>query len=180
MARKFFAAIVLAAIAVFTVPTAAMASGYVPPGDVSSSGGNESSPGEGTSITFSTGSFDNNETISVRATGDPVPTLGVIGTASHSYTASAIGGVTFRVTVPTNATANSVYTIIAVGDSSGNVGTYRITVVLADAAVADPGGIAFTGTNVSMLVVWGGAGLLALGAAMVIVFGVVRRQRASV
>jgi hypothetical protein len=174
MAKKFLAIAALALAVIFAVPTAAMAAGYVPPGNVSSSGGTTSSPGQTKTIVFAAGSFSAGETVSVTVTGSPAATLG-----STSYTATAAGALTITVKIPTSATANSVYSIQAVGVSSGNVGTFRLTVVVADAGAAAPGGLAYTGGTISMLIVWGGAGILALGIALLIVMRVVRRQRAQ-
>jgi hypothetical protein len=174
MAKKILAIAALALAVIFAVPTAAMASGYVPPGNVSSSGGTTASPGQTQTIVFAAGSFSASETVSVTVTGSPAATLG-----STSYTATAAGALTITVKIPTSATANSVYSIQAVGVSSGNVGTYRLTVVVADAAAAAPRGLAFTGGTISMLIVWGGAGILALGIALLIVMRVVRRQHAE-
>jgi hypothetical protein len=178
MAKKILAIAAIAIAATFAVPTAAMAAGYVPPGNVSSSGGASETPGGTDTITFSAGSFNNGETVTVSVTGDPVATLAVIGTVTKTYTATATGGVSFNVIIPTTATASSVYSVVATGNTSGNVGTDRITVA-ASASTPVSSGLAFTGGTISMLVVWGGAGLLALGLALVIVMRVVRRQRAN-
>jgi hypothetical protein len=179
MAKRILAIAAIAIAAIFAVPTAAMAAGYVPPGDVSSSGGTTEVPGGTDTITFAAGSYNDDEAVSVSVTGDPAPTLGVIGTATSTYTATATGGASFKVTIPASATVGSVYSVVATGEASGNVGTYRITVVAASNSTAVSSGLAFTGGTISMLVVWGGAGLLALGLALVIVMRVVRRQRAN-
>ena len=175
MAKKLLAIAALALAVIFAVPTAAMAAGYVPPGNVSSSGGTTASPGQTKTIVFADGSFTAGESVSVTVTGSPAATLG-----STSYTATASGALTITVEIPSTATANSVYSIQAVGVDSGNVGTFRLTVVVADAgAGAKSGGLAFTGGTISMLIVWSAAGILALGIALLLVMRVVRRQRAQ-
>lgn len=179
MAKRILAIAAIALAAIFAVPTAAMAAGYVPPGNVSSSGGPTAAPGGTVTVTFAAGSFNNGETVTVSVTGDPAPTLAVIGTATKTYTATATGGVSFNVIIPATATASSVYSVVATGNTSGNVGTYRITVAAASASTPVGGGLAYTGGTISMLVVWGGAGLLALGLALLIVMRVVRRQRTN-
>ena len=173
MGKKLLAIAALALAVIFAVPTTAMAAGYVPPGNVSSSGGTVASPGQTKTIVFADGSFSASESVVVSVTGSPTATLG-----ATSYTSSATGSLTITVTIPTTATATSVYSIQAVGANSGNVGTYRLTVVVADTG-AKSGGLAFTGGTVSMLIVWSAAGILTLGIALLLVMRVVRRQRAQ-
>ena len=175
MAKKLLAIAALALAVIFAVPTAAMAAEYVPPGNVSTSGGTVATPGQTKTIIFAAGSFCASESVVVTVTGSPTATLG-----APSYTSSANGSLTITVNVPSTATASSVYSIQAVGAKCGNVGTSRLTVVLADSATAAaPGGLAFTGGTVSMLIVWSAAGILALGIALLLVMRVVRRQRAQ-
>jgi hypothetical protein len=179
MTKKLLAIAALALAVVFAAPTGAMAAGYVPPGNGSSSGGPTTAAGGSVTVTFVGGSFSNGEQVAVSVTGDPKPTLGAIGTATSNYAASGTGGLVFKVTVPASATGSSVYSAQAVGATSGNVATYRITVAASGSAVTDPRGLAFTGGTVPMLIVWSGAGILALGIALMIVLRVVRRQRAQ-
>lgn len=179
MAKRILAIAAIAIAAIFAVPTAAMAAGYVPPGNVSSSGGPTAAPGATVTVTFAAGSYNDGELVSVSVTGDPAPTLGVIGTATSTYTATSTGGLSFKVIIPSTATSSSVYSVVGTGETSGNVGTYRITVAGTGASTAVSNGLAYTGGTISMLVVWGAAGLLALGAALLIMRRVVRRQRSN-
>ena len=175
MGKKLLAIAALALAVIFAVPSTAMAAGYVPPGNVSSSGGTVSSPGQTKTIVFADGSFGEGESVVVTVSGSPAASLG-----SPSYTASATGSLTITVKIPSTATASSVYSIQAVGASTGNVGTFRLTVVVPDSATgAQPGGLASTGGTVPMLIVWSAAGILMLGIALLLVMRVVRRQRAQ-
>jgi len=175
MGKKLLAIAALALAVIFAVPTTAMAAGYVPPGNVSSSGGTVASPGQTKTIVFADGSFSAGESVMITVTGTPTASLG-----SPSYTATATGSLTITVKIPSTATASSVYSIQAVGATSGNVGTYRLTVVVADAAAGgNSGGLASTGGTVPMLIVWSAAGILLLGIALLLVMRVVRRQRAQ-
>ncbi len=174
MIRKAVIAALLVPIALLAAPLAASAVGYVPEGNVTVSGSTE--PGGTATVTFSDGSFLGGESVSGSATGDPTPTLGILktGTVTTTKSATAGGGVSFTVGLPTNATGT--YTLTAVGEESGNVGTASITVTPADSGSGSDTGLPNTGSSVPMLAVWIGAGLVALGAGLVSVF-VVRRRK---
>lgn len=171
MIRKAVIAALLVPIALLAAPLAASAVGYVPEGNITVSGSTE--PGGTATVTFSDGSFSSGEPVSGSAAGDPTPTIGILktGTVSTTKSATAGGGVSFAVGLPTGATGT--YTVTAVGQRSGNVGTASITVTPADS------GLPNTGSSVPMLAVWIGAGLVALGAGLVSVFLVRRRKQHS-
>ena len=189
MFKKSFAAIALAVLAVFAVPAAANAAGYVPDGNIVVSGDIE--PGATVTIAFTAGSFTPGESVSFTLTGENAAgaTLAtfksVVNSQSLVKTATGTGAVALDVTLPTN--ASGTYTTTATGLTSGTVGTASLTVAAADSATATGtgtgtstgGGLASTGYNAPMLAIWGGAGALLLGVALVVVLGVVRRQRAT-
>ena len=170
MIKKAFAVIALAVLAVFAVPAAANAAGYVPSDSISVSG--QQVAGSTVKVSFGAGSFTAGETVSFTVTGDGF-------NYSASATAKANGSVSFNVKLPKGATGS--YTVNAVGGTSGNVGTTTITV-----ATPDKGGLANTGDNLAntgydapVLLIWSAAGALLLGAALVVVMTIVRRQRAT-
>ncbi len=176
MFHKFSAVALLAAIAIFALPTAANAA-YVP-ANQGGAGTTQSAPGAPETVAFTAGAFSNSEQVRVTVTGDPEAALGVVralASNTKDYPATRSGALSFTVTVPTNAPANAVYNVTATGVTSGNVGTHTITVVTADSKK----GLAFTGGTVPVVIIWGGAGVLLLGIALLVVFGVVRRQRLS-
>lgn len=176
MAKKIFAGLVLAVLAFFSVPAAANAAGYVPSTNIS--GDNTVVAGGTTIINFAPGSFAGSENVSIVVTGNGTATIGAFKAETVSVTkqAAADGSLSVSVTLPANATGT--YQLTATGLSSGNVGTYTITVVPADAGSnTGSGALPNTGSSVSMLAVWAGAGALLLGAALIAVMTVVRRQR---
>jgi hypothetical protein len=194
MFKKSLAAVALAVLAVLAVPAAANAAGYVPVGNISVSG--PVVPGGTVSVGFADGSFTPGESVSFTLTGENAAgaTLAtfkaVVDSQSLVKTASGTGAVSLDVTLPTN--ASGTYTVTATGLTSGTVGTASLTVATADGAAtgsnsgtgagtdAAPGGLASTGYSAPMLVIWGSAGALLLGVALVVVMGIVRRQRATV
>ena len=176
MFKKISAVALLAAVAIFALPAAANAA-YVP-ANQGGAGTTQSAPGSAETVAFTAGAFTGGEPVRVTVTGDPAATLGALramASASKDYSATTSGALSFAVTVPANAPANAVYNITATGAQSGNVGTHTITVVTADSKK----GLAFTGGTVPAMIIWGGAGVLLLGIALLVVFGVVRRQRLS-
>jgi len=182
MAKKTFAAIALAVLAVFAVPAAANAAGYVPEGNVTVSDSTVE-PGQTVSVSFDDASFAAGESVSFTLTGENAAgaTLAtikaVVNSTSITKTASAAGAVNVAVTLPTNASGS--YTLTGTGLTSANVGTATLTAVAADSAAAANGGLASTGYNAPMLAIWAAAGALLLGIALVVVLTVVRRQRAT-
>ena len=179
MAKKTFAVIALAFLAIFAVPAAANAAGYIAADSVSVSG--SATAGSEQTVTFDDGSFAPGETVTFAVTGEGFATA----TITMTGTADAQGAVTFKFTLP--ADANGSYSITATGASLGNVGTATITVVTADAGTTGTdtaeeivGGLANTGYEAPVLLIWGAAGALLLGLALVLVLNVVRRQKATV
>jgi LPXTG-motif cell wall-anchored protein len=176
MAKKIFAGLVLAVLAFFSVPAAANAAGYVP--STSISGDNTVVAGGTTIINFAPGSFAGSENVSITITGAGSATVGAFKAETITVTkqAAADGSLSISVKLPAGATGT--YSLTATGVTSGNVGTYTITVVPADSANGSgSGALPDTGSSVSMLAVWAGAGALLLGAALIAVMTVVRRQR---
>ena len=177
--KKLIAAAALVVVGLFAVPTAANAAGYVPASNVSVSG--PVAPGAAATVGFAAGSFVANETVSISVTGEGAATIAAVQTVTATKTASANGALSFTVTLPTN--ARGTYSVTATGLSSGNVGTAALTVVPADAGASaignGTGGLAFTGSTTPTLVIWGAGGAVALGAALLAVMGLARRQRAE-
>ena len=174
MFKKISAVVILAAASLFVVPLAANAATYVP----ANQGGSAMvtvTPGAPASIGFTAGAFVADETVTVTVTGTPDATLGVVkASVSKTYAATGTGALKFTVSIPTTATASSVYGITATGLKSGRIGVSTITVAPKDAAAK---GLAFTGGTLPVMLIWGGAGILILGIALLVVFSVVRRQR---
>jgi len=114
----------------------------------------------------------------VRGAGKPA-TLSVVkaAVATTVKTADAKGNVDLAVKLPTDAVGS--YTVTGT-DTAGTVGTAVITVPTADGAAANSSdSLAHTGYNAPVLVIWGASGVLLLGIAVVVVLGIVRRQRAT-
>ena len=186
MIKKAFAVVALAALALFAVPTAATAAGYVAADNITVSG--SATPGSEQTVDFADGSFNAGETVTFAVSGAGFAT----STVTLTGTANAQGGITFKFTLPANASGS--YSRTATGVTSGNVGSATITVVPADAGSAegtDDGlastgnaagtddGLASTGYDAPVLLIWAAAGALLLGIALVLVLGVVRRQKAT-
>jgi hypothetical protein len=176
MGKKTLAVIGLAVLAVFAVPAAANAAGYVPASDVVVSGA--TAPGSTATVTFESG-FTPGENVSFAVSGEGSATLAVFksATVTLTKTATSAGAATVAVTLPANATGT--YTTTATGLSSGTVGTASLTVAAADSGTAAKSGLAETGYNAPMLLIWAAAGALILGLALVVVLTIVRRQRAT-
>lgn len=187
MFKKVLAVAALTLAAVFAVPMAANAAGYVPSSNVTVSNSNPA-PGQTVDVSFKAGSFNASENVQFTLTGQDAAgaTLAslhaVVNSKSLVKPASASGAVTVAVTVPTDATGT--YTLTATGVTSGNVGTVSLTVSPADSATgagagSSTGGLADTGSTVSLIAIWVAGGLVLLGAAFVAVNVIVRRQRAK-
>lgn len=182
MARKFLAVIAIVIVAVFASPMAANAAGYVPAGNITVTG--NATPGGTVVVSFANGSFTGGEDVSFSVTGEGGATLSALRAAVSTVTlvkpANASGAVSVNVKLPANASGS--YTLTATGLTSTNIGTATITVVAADGGTtAIPGrGLAATGAgDLTVLLLWGGAGMLLLGAALLVVLSFVRRQRAN-
>lgn len=186
MLKKTLATLAVVFAAVALAPAAANA--YVPGGNVVVSGdGTPFAPGESATVAYTDGSFVAGESVSFTISGEGSATLAAFRTvsSSSSKTASATGSVEVVVTFPETADGN--YTLTATGLTSGRVATVSLHVDGASAgAGSTPGsagsssdGLADTGLNLSAFAVWGGLGAVALGAAMLAVLVMVRRQRAG-
>lgn len=174
MFKKALAVVALAIVATFAVPAAANAAGYVPKEQITVSG--RSAASATVTITFGTGSFGHGAevTFGVRGAGKPT-TLSVVKAASAVETvksADAAGAVALDVTLPSDASGS--YTVTGT-DTAGTVGTAIITVAATDAGKS----LASTGYDAPVLLIWGASGVLALGIALMVVLGIVRRQRVA-
>ena len=100
MGKKFYATAAIAILALFAVPTAAIAAGYVPQGDVVVSG--DAVPSGTVSVSFTDGSFTPGESVSFAVTGAGTATLSTIkaGTGTLQKSASSAGAVSVTITLP--------------------------------------------------------------------------------
>ncbi|KQO62320.1 hypothetical protein [Curtobacterium sp. Leaf261] len=179
--KKLITAVVIAAAALIAVPTAANAAGYVPTGSVTVS--NSVVAGGTTTVNIAAGAFVGNETVNITVTGAGAATIGALPTTTvrATKTASSNGSLAIAVTPPVG--GSGTYSLTATGATSGNVATTALTVVPsaaggAAASATNPGtGLAFTGSTVPALVGWAAGGAIALGVALMVVMGLVRRQR---
>lgn len=187
--KKAASALVLAGALTFAGASAATATGYpAPPADATGT----VSAGvvvPGGSVTFSGAGFIPGETIDVTVdyNNDPnvVAGAGVNGViilnqrvSAFTATADAEGNFSTQVTLGEEGT----YTLTAVGRESGRTVTATVTVDSSAAAGAgntsrnDNAGLADTGADSTMLL-WGAAGVLALGAGAASI-ALSRRKRA--
>ncbi|RJT91031.1 sortase [Cryobacterium melibiosiphilum] len=167
--------IALAILAVFAVPAAANAAGYVPADSITVSG--DVVAGGTVTVAFADGAFTPGEDVSFAVTGSGTATLSAFKAATVTLvkTASASGAASVNVTLPVDATGT--YSVTATGLTSGTVGTAALTVTVLDSATG--GGLASTGYDAPVLLIWGAGGALLLGIALVVVLTIVRRQRAT-
>jgi hypothetical protein len=191
MARKqIIAGIVLAAIAVFSVPLAANAS--TGEGDSSSCAVSPSTIKAGGSTTFSctAGTFGDSENVQFVVGGKDGSNITLASFHSSSVALTKLsasdGSTSLHITVPTD--ASGAYTITATGSTSARGGTATITVVPASDAVTSTtgvtttsggSGLADTGSIVSMTLLWAGGGVVALGLILLIVLALARRRHVS-
>ena len=179
MARKALAVIALAILAIFAVPAAANAAGYVPAGNITVSG--NAVAGGTVIIVFGDGAFAGSENVSFAVSGAGTVTLSAFKAATVTLVkqATPAGSATVNVTLPQNATGT--YSVTATGLTSGTIGTASITVRAADSAGAATtgGGLAGTGYDAPVLLIWAAGGALLLGIALVVVLTIVRRQRVT-
>ncbi|TFD20147.1 sortase [Cryobacterium sp. TMS1-13-1] len=178
MFKKSLATAALAVIAVFAFAPAANAVDYVSDSKVTIT----SAPiaGETAVIAFAAESFAANESVTYSATGSEAATLSVIKTAVTKTlvkAASATGSSSVNVAIPATATGD--YTVTAKSATQAYTVTLDIVAASAAAAVAADKGLASTGFNAPVLVIWGAAGVLVLGLALVLVRVSVRRQHAA-
>lgn len=189
MFKKFVAVAALGLVAVLAVPVAAYAADYTSSSNTIVSGANgvelsAVGAGDAVDIDFIGASFQAGETVSATVDGFGTPTLSTVKATPYSLTkvADGNGSTSFRMNIPADAQGS--YSVTATGLITGNSGTATVTVIPADAGVGtgtnSSDGLASTGANVSMLLIWRVVGVLILGAAMIAVRVAVRRQRASV
>lgn len=182
MLKKISAVVILAAASLFFIPLPATAESYVPVG----AGGSSTLTvvaGAANPVAFGGDTFVGGEPVTVTVIGTPDATLGMVKVdVSRTYSASKGGGLQFTVTIPKSASASS-YSINAKG-ASNRTASFTINSTPTDSALAVTGGgksadsaLALTGGNLPVVIIWGGAGILILGVALLIVFNVVRRQR---
>jgi hypothetical protein len=170
MAKKALVTILLAVLAIFALPTAANAAGYTAQGSSATI-----SAGGVATLTFS--GFDAGE--STTASAPDAVTLGavkVVSTASKNANSEGVVQYTASATKP------GTYTITVVG-ASGKTAIGTLTVVPASAGAGsgnNDGALPNTGLETNMLVIWGAAGVLALGIALVSVLTIARRRNANV
>ncbi len=180
MIKKVLAGLAIAAAALFVAPAAAQA--YIPTGDITG----PATVGAGGSGTFSFNGYDPNEQVSFTLTGEngAGASLGSVVAAVSSANivkgTDGSGAVSVTVTLPSNATG--AYTLTGTGLSSGAIGSIVFSAGSSTGGSAtggSTGGLPNTGATIPTLGLWAGGGLLALGAAFVIVLTIVRRQKAS-
>ncbi|GAB3616235.1 hypothetical protein GCM10027416_07920 [Okibacterium endophyticum] len=176
MAKKALAGVLLALVAVFTVPVAANA--YVPDDeDVTVSG--SVVPG-GTVVVTIEDTFAPGSPVSFTVSGYGAVTIAVFKAATDSVTktADASGTVSAAVTLPTDARGTYTVEFSGVGPNGEPiVGSIPLTVSAAGGGSGGGGGLPDTGSDLSMLGLWAGGGALLLGAALIATMTVVRRQR---
>ena len=180
MFKKSLATAALAVIAVFAFAPAANAVDYVSDAKVSIA----SAPiaGETAVVAFADTAFEANESVTYSVTGSEAATLSVVRTAvtsSLTKNASATGSSSVNVVIPATATGD--FTVTAKSASASYTATLDIVVADAGAPLASSAdkGLASTGFNAPVLVIWGAAGVLVLGVALVLVRLSVRRQHAA-
>lgn len=187
MFKKVLAVLALTLAGVFALPMAANAAGYVPSSNVTVSNSNPA-PGQTVIVSFKSGSFLPGENVQFTLTGEDAASASlaslraVINSKSIVKPATSSGAVSVSVTLPTDATGT--YTLTATGATSGNVGTVSLTVTPLDTGtgsgpVSSSGGLAHTGSTISLIAIWAAGGVVLLGAAFVAVNVIVRRQRAK-
>ena len=173
MARRLFVASALAVLAVFAMPLAAQASGYVPADSISVSG--TPVAGATVSVAFAEDSFTGGEAVTFAVDGAGAATLSAVRAATVTLVKSATstGAASVDVTLPADASGS--YRTTATGQLSGAIGTATITISAADAG----SGLSGTGYDAPVLLIWAGAGALVLGVALVVVLTLLRRKRAA-
>ena len=174
MFKKSLATAALAVIAVFAFAPAANAVDYVSDAKVSI----VSAPvAGGTAVVgFAASAFASGESVTYTVSGSHAAVLTVIKTAvtsSLTKKAAVDGSSSVNVAIPSNATGD--YTVLA--KSATKSYTATLDIVAADAGTST--GLPSTGYNAPVLVIWGAAGILVLGVALVLVRISVRRQQVT-
>jgi hypothetical protein len=151
---------------------------YVPNSSITVSG--PTSAGSTPVVNFAAGSFSAGEQVAFTVTGQGPISLSVVKAAVETARLTELanattGAVLLNVKLPAN--ASGTYTVTATGRTSARVGTAFLTVAAVDAGSGKA--LAFTGANVSPLITWGAGGVVLLGLALLVVMGIVRRERAS-
>ena len=172
MFKKVLATLALAVMAIFAVPAAANAYGPNSNGTVVG----PIIPGQSVTIVFGPNAFSGSSNVSFTVSGNSVVTLGAFKAATTSFTkvSEADGSIELIVGLPED--ASGTYTVTGT-DEDGNIGTAAFTVPAADAGSS--AGLPNTGAEVPVLALWTAGGALALGAALIAVMTIVRRQRLS-
>jgi hypothetical protein len=181
MFKKSLATAALAVIAVFAFAPAASAVDYVSDAKVSVTAAPVA--GETAIVAFADNAFAANEDVTFSVTGSAAATLSVVKaavTTSLTKQASATGASSVNVAIPSGATGD--YTVSATSATASYTAT--LAIIAADAATTATdteaaNGLATTGYDVPVLVIWGAAGVLILGVALVMVRISVRRQHAA-
>lgn len=170
--KTFVAAALLIVAAAIAMPAAAYADPYA--GALS-----DNSAAPGSTITYSpdTGNPNTSGDAALSGETDGSPVGGSIEqavygvAASGHFVTSSTGHLTLRIKLPTNAHRGSTFSLAV------NAGTFHASPAFTIASPISPSAaLSFTGFN-ALPYIWFGGGLVALGAALVIVLGVVRRNR---
>jgi hypothetical protein len=186
MTRKLIAGLVLAIVAALSVPSAASATTYIP-GSGCTVSPSRLKAGETGTLRCDPGTYGASESVDYVIAGQWGANVTLASfhagasSASIMKLAAADGSSTLSVTVPADATG--AYTITGTGVTTSSTATAAITVLPADASiasttdVADSSAIAPSGWNFAMLLIWIGAGILALGLIGLLVLAALRRRR---
>ncbi|WP_105033685.1 hypothetical protein [Cryobacterium aureum] len=174
MFKKSLATAALAIFAVFAVVPAANAVDYVSDTKVTV----QVAPvaGETAVVAFAANAFAKNESVTYSVTGSHSTTLSVVKTAvttSLTKAAADNGSSSVNIVIPDEATGD--YTLTA--KSATQSYTATLDIIAADAGTSN--GLASTGYDAPVLVIWAAAGLLVLGGALIAVRISVRRQHAA-
>lgn len=178
MFKKSLATAALAVIAVFAFAPAANAVDYVSDSHVTVSA--SAVQGEIAQIDFADSAFVPAESIRFTVTGSTGVQLAVVKAAvdtSLTKNATSTGSSSLSVTIPDDATGS--FSVTASAASATYTATLTVVAADAGAPVAVDNGLATTGYNAPVLVIWGAAGVLVLGVALLLVRISVRRQHAA-
>ncbi len=173
MSKRIILALTAVLSAVFLAPLAASAAPYTPGAQFVASDYTVV-PGQTVTVTGQDGFFQGGEAVTFTLTGEDGASAVIaagVGSAplavepiSYTKTANAAGGVSASVTVP--ATAEGSYSVSGVSASAS--GSVTLTVV------AEDDGLASTGYELPLALIWAVAGFVALGVALVVVRRTVR------
>ena len=177
MMKKVLAAVVLAILAIFSVPTFASAAQYVPTCSASVTG--SQTPGGTVIASFCNGSFIPGENVSWAVSGNTGVTLGVFRAATVTLVkqASSGGASSVSVTFPSNATG--AYSITATGLASGTVGSATVPLATPSSGAGSSSGLPPTGYAFPTVLLWAAGGALLLGITVVVMLTMARRRHAD-